>query len=113
MSIDPSVLAGAIRQRLVRLRLDRVTDPATDRRMTQAELADAISVTRATVANIENGRQRVSLEMLYRISDALGVDPVSLLPNLDEVRVYVEDGATLAHDEELPPAWSNAVDEVE
>lgn len=48
--------------------------------LSQARLAEAAGLTRAAVANIETGRQRVTLDVLDRIARALGVPPASLLP---------------------------------
>ncbi len=41
--------------------------------MTQAELADAVGVTRQTIIAIEHGRYSPSLEVAFRIAGALGV----------------------------------------
>ncbi|MCA0145528.1 helix-turn-helix transcriptional regulator [Blastococcus sp. LR1] len=49
--------------------------------MTQAELADRVGVTRQTVIAIEQGRYSPSLEMAFRIAQALGAP-------LDEVFQY-------------------------
>jgi transcriptional regulator with XRE-family HTH domain len=52
-------------------------------RMSQASLGKRIGLSRASVANIENGRQRIPLHHLYRMAHALGVNAHTLLPNLD------------------------------
>jgi len=49
--------------------------------MTQAELADRISVTRQTIIAIEQGRYSPSLEVAFKIARVLGVP-------LDEVFHY-------------------------
>src|SRR4051794_30990808 len=49
--------------------------------MSQAELADAIDQLRASVANIEAGRQKAPLHVLYAISDALGTELKAILPD--------------------------------
>jgi putative transcriptional regulator len=49
--------------------------------MTQAELADRVGATRQTVIAIEQGRYSPSLEMAFRIAQALGAP-------LDEVFQY-------------------------
>ncbi len=41
--------------------------------MTQAELGDAIGVTRQTIIAIEQGRYSPSLESAFRIAQAFGV----------------------------------------
>lgn len=51
--------------------------------ITQVELGDRIGVVRTTIANIEAGRQSVSLPLLYRIALALKCDMNSLLPPLE------------------------------
>lgn len=48
--------------------------------MSQDNLANAVNLSRASVTNIESGRQGVTLETLLAIADALDVDAGSLLP---------------------------------
>lgn len=55
--------------------------------MTQAELAQAIGVTRQTIIAIEQGRYSPSLEMAFEIAAALGRP-------LDEVFEYSQGGPT-------------------
>lgn len=54
--------------------------------MTQAQLADRVGVTRQTVIAIEQGRYSPSLEMAFRIAQALGapLDDVFQYPTRDE-----------------------------
>ena len=48
---------------------------------TQAQLASQIGISRASLANIEAGRQQVLLHHLYAIADALDLDsPSALMP---------------------------------
>jgi transcriptional regulator with XRE-family HTH domain len=49
-------------------------------KMSQRDLADALEISRSSIANIERGRQSVSLHMVYRIADVLGRDLAELLP---------------------------------
>ena len=50
-------------------------------RRTQAQLAAEIGLSRASLANIEAGRQQVLVHYLYDIAEALGLDsPASLMP---------------------------------
>lgn len=50
-------------------------------RRTQAQLAAEIGISRASLANIEAGRQQVLVHYLYSIASALDLDsPTSLLP---------------------------------
>lgn len=52
------------------------------REMTQEDLAERVvpRVTRAAIANIEGGKQRVLAHMLWQLADALGVTPPDLAP---------------------------------
>lgn len=47
--------------------------------MTQAELATAVAFSRASIANIEAGRQKLPLHQVYRLLAALELDHVSAL----------------------------------
>lgn len=51
--------------------------------MSQQALAKRVGLSRASVANIENGRQRIPLHHLYRLAQALGVNAHTLLPDLN------------------------------
>lgn len=67
--------------------------------MTQAELSERVGLSRASVANIEAGRQAVMLHQVMAFSAALAVQPVELLPSApsamdredlpDDVRQFV------------------------
>jgi transcriptional regulator with XRE-family HTH domain len=48
--------------------------------LTQAALAEAVGLSRSSVANIEKGRQPVQLHLLVKIAEVLSIDPVTLLP---------------------------------
>ena len=53
--------------------------------MTQAELAAQVHVKRTSIVNIESGRQRLPLALLYDIADALSVQAILLLPRNEDV----------------------------
>ena len=49
-------------------------------RLTQDELARRVGLTRTSINNIEQGKQRLQIHMLYAIADVLAVAPTALLP---------------------------------
>lgn len=49
-------------------------------KVSQRVLAGKIGLSRASMANIENGRHRVQIHVLYDIARELGGDPLELLP---------------------------------
>jgi transcriptional regulator with XRE-family HTH domain len=48
--------------------------------LTQVDLADAVGMTRSSIANLEAGRQRIPVHLLVWIGEILGVSPRDLLP---------------------------------
>jgi transcriptional regulator with XRE-family HTH domain len=50
-------------------------------RLTQDEMASKVGLGRTSITNIEQGKQPVSLQMLYQLADALGAAPHELLPS--------------------------------
>ena len=53
-------------------------------RLSQAELADAVEVTRQTIISLENGRYNASLLLAYRIARYFGL-------TIEEVFLFEED----------------------
>nr|WP_249137748.1 helix-turn-helix transcriptional regulator [Bradyrhizobium tropiciagri] len=49
-------------------------------RLRQHELADRVGISRASLANMEVGRQKVLVHQLYAIAIALGLAPADLIP---------------------------------
>jgi len=45
-------------------------------RLKQAEVAEQIGLTRASLANIESGRQKIMLHQIYKLATALKVDSI-------------------------------------
>ncbi len=52
-------------------------------KMSQQKLADAVGISRASIANIERGHHRVQLHMLYDLAIALDLEPHDLMPHPD------------------------------
>jgi transcriptional regulator with XRE-family HTH domain len=53
--------------------------------MNQEYLANAVGISRGSLANIEVGRQNVLVHQVYRIAEALGISPFDLLPAQEPV----------------------------
>ena len=59
----------------------RVRELRENRSVTQEELARRVQLSRASITNIEKGRQRVLLHQLVNIADALDAKPSELMPS--------------------------------
>ena len=58
----------------------RIREAREAAELTQEELALRLTLSRASVANIERGNQRVALHKFVEIAQVLGVEPMRLLP---------------------------------
>jgi transcriptional regulator with XRE-family HTH domain len=68
--------------------------------LTQAAVAASIGLTRASLANIETGRQQVMLHQVYLLADALGLDSIEpLAPGM--VRLVLEGPPLPMNDERV------------
>ena len=74
---DPESIYGVFGRRLRGLR--------EERRVPQEELAVLSGLTRASIANIESGRQRVLLHQLLQFAQALEVTVADLVPKVAEL----------------------------
>ena len=63
------------RQRII----SKLTEARLEKQMSQAELASLIGTQRSNICRIESGTQNLSLDMLIKISEALGKDVNMLL----------------------------------
>lgn len=61
----------------------RIRDIRQKKGFTQAKLADASSLSRTSITNIEHGRQQLPLHTLYDIAIALNHDVSEFLPKTD------------------------------
>lgn len=79
-------------------------------KLSQESLAKRVGLSRTSVTNIEKGRQQLPLHMLYSFADALGVDPIALLPDKKKL---TRDGRRVTVDlSELPSDLADFVDRV-
>lgn len=73
--------------RLYELVGQRIQTLRRERGFTQSQLADAVSMTRTSITNLEHGRQGVVLQTLYDLAEALKVEPADLLPSMSELHL--------------------------
>ena len=54
-------------------------------RMRQEDLARVLSLQRTSIANIEKGQQRLTLEAIYRLCERFGLEVSDIVPPLSQV----------------------------
>jgi len=64
--------------------------------ISQLELAEMSGLTRASIANVESGRQRVLLHQVLRFAQALQVDLNTLVPQASSLQEREPSGASTA-----------------
>lgn len=66
----------------------RIRERRHSLQMTQAYLAQQVGLLRSSIANIEAGRQRITVHVLYHLCEVLGLDMATALstPALAETR---------------------------
>ena len=67
---------------------ERIRDFRKKSRMTQAKLADEVGISRAAVANIEVGRQRMSVVLLVRLAECFNAQIGDIIPSLRELTAF-------------------------
>lgn len=63
----------------------RVRTRRTHLGLSQGELANRVNLQRTSITNLEKGRQKVPLHVLYDVAEALDVEINTLLPSRAEV----------------------------
>ena len=53
-------------------------------RLTQKGLADLVDMSRASIANIEAGKQGIQIQMIFELAEQLQVPPSDLIPALND-----------------------------
>jgi transcriptional regulator with XRE-family HTH domain len=76
-------------------------------RLTQETLARRVNISRASLANIETGRQSVLVHQLYALAAALDLAPADFLPPAAETGARAEWDQVLPHD--LKPLQKNQI----
>lgn len=56
-----------------------IAEARQQRGVRQSDLATAVGLTRASIANIENGAQRIQMHTLIAAAQALNLDPAALI----------------------------------
>ncbi len=69
--------------------------------LTQAKLAGDLGISRASVANVETGRQKILVHQLYRYAKALEMSVVDFLPPDDETQEPIGDLSELPLPDDL------------
>lgn len=63
---------------------NKIQELRKSRKITQQELADALSVTRQTIISLENGKYNASLLLAHKVAQFFGT-------NIEEVFIFEED----------------------
>ena len=53
--------------------------------MTQSELAERVQLERTSITNIERGKQKLPIHVLFGVCRALSVNPSEVMPHMDKV----------------------------
>ena len=88
---------------------ERITKARRRQQLTQHGLAPAVGLSRASVANIEKGRQAVALHVLVKLSQALGVPVADLIPSDRDVSASSEIKQRLSELSSTERAWAETV----
>ena len=93
---------------------DRLKQRRQELGKTQAWLAERVGLLRTSITNIEKGRQKAPLHVVYGLCEALEVDPLEILPPLAEVRRALREEVAINSDRvaRVPPKTAEFLREV-
>lgn len=63
----------------------RIREAREDINISQDKLANKVGVSRSSVVNIEKGRQRLPLHLMWNIANELKVEPNTLIPSRNDI----------------------------
>ncbi len=66
----------------------KIREARNIKELSQGTLSEIINLSRASISNIETGRQQPPIHVLFTISTALGVDISYILPTMTEIEQY-------------------------
>jgi DNA-binding XRE family transcriptional regulator len=82
-------------------------------KLTQAQLAERVTVLRTSITNIEAGRQKAPLHLIYELCAVLQVDIKDMLPLMNDLveiqNSPIEMGGRLQN---VPPISADVIDEI-
>lgn len=84
--------------RLYQIVGDRVCKARTAIGMSQTTLSKKVGVNRVSIVNIEKGRQRSPLDLLWQIAESLNIELVQLIPKKSDF-AQIADGVQLNPDD--------------
>ena len=76
---------------------ERIRSARMRQGMSQARLAERLKISRASIVNIEAGRQRTPLHVLWRLAEELGTEAALFIPDQTE---YLERDGPIKLDSE-------------
>ena len=88
---------------------ERIAQARRRQQLTQKGLAPAVGLSRASVANVEKGRQAVAVHVLVKFSQALGVSVTDLIPSDRNVSVSSDIKQRLSELPSTERAWAEEV----
>ncbi|WP_069997730.1 helix-turn-helix domain-containing protein [Cellulosilyticum sp. I15G10I2] len=69
----------------------KIKEMRKDKKLTQQQLADMISVTRSSLQKYENGETAITIELLENIAAALNVDIISFFTDdVDDILILLK-----------------------